>query len=34
MTLAGFLRGQRFVVYAGAERLGLMPQNDSLPARF
>jgi FdhD protein len=33
MTLAGFLRGRRFVVYAGAERLGLVPQNDSLPAR-
>jgi FdhD protein len=26
MTLAGFLRGQRFVVYAGEERLGLAPQ--------
>jgi FdhD protein len=33
MTLAGFLRGQRFVVYAGAERLGLVPQNNSLPAQ-
>jgi len=27
MTLAGFLRGQRFVVYAGEERLGLAPQD-------
>jgi FdhD protein len=26
MTLAGFLRGQRFVAYAGGERLGLAPQ--------
>lgn len=33
MTLVGFLRGQRFVVYAGAERLGLAPENVSLPAR-
>jgi FdhD protein len=33
MTLAGFLRGQRFVVYAGGERLGLAPQNVSLPAQ-
>jgi hypothetical protein len=33
MTLAGFLRGQRFVVYAGGERLGFAPQNVSLPAR-
>jgi FdhD protein len=33
MTLTGFLRGQRFVVYAGGERLGLAPQNVSLPAR-
>jgi FdhD protein len=31
MTLAGFLRGQRFVVYAGAERLGLTPESVSLP---
>jgi FdhD protein len=30
MTLAGFLRGQRFVVYAGGERLGLAPRTDSL----
>jgi FdhD protein len=33
MTLAGFLRGQRFVVYTGGERLGFAPQNVSLPAR-
>ena len=33
MTLAGFLRGQRFVVYAGGERLGLAAENVSLPAR-
>lgn len=33
MTLVGFLRGQRFVVYAGAERLGLASENVSLPAR-
>jgi FdhD protein len=25
LTLVGFLRGERFVVYAGAERLGLQP---------
>jgi len=31
MTLAGFLRGQRFVVYAGEERLGLAPQDGSSP---
>jgi len=34
MTLIGFLRGQRFVVYAGAQRLGLAAENISLPARF
>ena len=28
LTLAGFLRGQRFVVYAGEERLGLVARND------
>jgi FdhD protein len=33
MTLAGFLRGQRFVVYAGGERLGLAAENVSLPVR-
>jgi FdhD protein len=33
MTLAGFLRGQRFVVYSGGERLGLAAENVSLPAR-
>jgi len=33
MTLVGFLRGQRFVVYAGAQRLGLTAENISLPAR-
>jgi FdhD protein len=33
MTLAGFLRGQRFVVYAGGERLGLAAQNVFSPAR-
>ena len=33
MTLIGFLRGQRFVVYAGGERLGLAAQNVSLPAQ-
>ena len=33
MTLAGFLRGQRFIVYAGGERLGLATENISLPAR-
>jgi FdhD protein len=31
MTLVGFLRGQRFVVYAGGERLGLTPEDASLP---
>jgi len=31
MTLVGFLRGQRFVIYAGGERLGLAPENVSLP---
>jgi FdhD protein len=31
MTLAGFLRGQRFVVYAGGERLGLAPQTAFSP---
>lgn len=34
MTLVGFLRGQRFVVYAGAQRLGLTAENISLPARL
>jgi FdhD protein len=33
MTLAGFLRGRRFVVYAGGERLGIAAANVSLPAR-
>jgi FdhD protein len=33
MTLAGFLRGRRFVVYAGGERLGLTAENVSLPLR-
>jgi FdhD protein len=33
MTLAGFLRGRRFVVYAGGERLGIAVENVSLPAR-
>jgi FdhD protein len=33
MTLAGFLRGQRFVVYSGGERLGFAPQDASLPVR-
>jgi FdhD protein len=33
MTLAGFLRGRRFVVYAGGERLGLAEKNISLSAR-
>ena len=33
MTLAGFLRGRRFVVYAGGERLGLAAENVSLPFR-
>ena len=33
MTLAGFLRGQRFVVYAGKERLGLAAENASSPVR-
>ncbi len=33
MTLAGFLRGRRFIVYAGGERLGLAAENVSLPAR-
>jgi len=32
MTLAGFLRGQRFVVYSGRERLGLAPEEISFPA--
>ncbi len=34
MTLVGFLRGQRFVVYAGAQRLGLAAENISLRARI
>ena len=34
MTLAGFLRGQRFVVYSGGERLGFAAKNISLPARI
>jgi FdhD protein len=33
MTLAGFLRGRRFVVYAGGERLGIAAGSVSLPAR-
>jgi FdhD protein len=33
MTLIGFLRGQRFVVYAGGQRLGFTAENISLPAR-
>ena len=33
MTLAGFLRGRRFVIYAGGERLGLAAESFSLPAR-
>jgi len=33
MTLAGFLRGRRFVVYAGGERLGIAAENVSLPLR-
>jgi FdhD protein len=33
MTLAGFLRGRRFVVYAGGERLGIAANNVSLHAR-
>jgi len=33
MTLAGFLRGQRFVVYAGGERLGIAAENVSSSAR-
>lgn len=33
MTLVGFLRGQRFVVYAGGERLGVAAENISLPVR-
>ena len=32
MTLVGFLRGRRFVVYAGGERLGLAAEGFSLPA--
>lgn len=34
MTLAGFLRGRRFVVYAGGERLGLTADRVSLPVRM
>jgi FdhD protein len=33
MTLVGFLRGRRFVVYAGGERLGIAAENASQPAR-
>jgi FdhD protein len=33
MTLAGFVRGRRFVIYAGGERLGLAVQDISLPVR-
>ena len=33
MTLAGFLRGRRFVVYSAGDRLGLGAQVGSLPAR-
>jgi formate dehydrogenase assembly factor FdhD len=33
MTLAGFLRGRRFVVYSGGERLGIAAENVSLPLR-
>jgi FdhD protein len=33
MTLVGFLRGQRFVVYSAGDRLGLAAQASSLPAR-
>ena len=33
MTLAGFLRGRRFVVYAGGERLGLAAGNVTSPVR-
>jgi FdhD protein len=32
MTLVGFLRGQRFVVYSAGDRLGLAAQVSSLPA--
>jgi FdhD protein len=34
MTLAGFLRGRRFVVYSGGERLGIATENVSLPLRI
>ena len=33
MTLVGFLRGQRFVVYSAGERLGLAAQVSPLPVR-
>ena len=33
MTLAGFLRGRRFVLYSRGERLGLGAENISLPAQ-
>jgi FdhD protein len=33
MTLVGFLRGRRFVVYAGGERLGIAAENVSQPVR-
>jgi len=33
MTLAGFLRGRRFVLYSGGQRLGIGAENISLPAR-
>ena len=33
MTLAGFLRGRRFVVYAGGERLGFTAGNVTSPVR-
>ena len=33
MTLAGFLRGQRFVIYAGGERLEIAAENVSSNAR-
>ncbi|HEV2490670.1 MAG TPA: formate dehydrogenase accessory sulfurtransferase FdhD [Candidatus Acidoferrales bacterium] len=33
MTLVGFLRDRRFVVYSGGERLGLTVEHASLPAK-
>ncbi len=33
MIVVGFLRGRRFVVYSGDERLGLVAEHASRPAK-